>query len=56
MTDYEAMRDSLMQCTCKELRAIARAEGVCLGYDGANKKSMVNAIVGHRRHVERTGE
>lgn len=50
MDKYEAMRGSLMQCTCKVLRAIARNEGICLGYSGATKRGMVDEIVSQRRH------
>ena len=48
--EYEAMRESLMRLTVKELRGIARDEGICLGYAGANKRSMVGEIVGQRRY------
>jgi hypothetical protein len=52
MTDYEKMREDLARKTMKELRAIARDEGICLGYDGARKDSTVAAIVGQRKHRE----
>ena len=37
-TDYAQMRADLATHTMKQLRAIARAEGICLGYDGATKR------------------
>lgn len=49
-TDYDAMRVELKNKAMKELRAIARAEGICLGYDGARKDTAVAAIVSWRRH------
>lgn len=51
-TDYAAMRADLARHTMKQLRAIARAEGICLGYDGATKRGTVNAIVGQRQYRE----
>ena len=51
-TYYEAMRADLATHTMKQLREVARAEGICLGYDGARKDTAVAAIVGSRRHRE----
>ena len=51
-TDYDAMRADLSKHTMKQLREIARAEGICLGYDGARKDTAVAAIVNSRRHRE----
>ena len=51
--DYEQMRADLSAKTMKQLRAIARAEGITLGYDGARKDTTVAAIVAHRRGKER---
>lgn len=51
-TDYAAMRADLARRTMKQLREIARAEGICLGYDGARKDTAVAAIVSQRRHRE----
>lgn len=51
--DYDAMRADLMSRTVRQLREIARAEGICLGYDGSTKKRIVGAIVSHRWHIER---
>lgn len=55
MTDYEEMRAELSKLTVKELRSIARAEGICLGYSGATKAGAVNEIVSQRRHREHEG-
>ena len=51
-TDYDQMRTDLSKHTMKQLREIARAEGICLGYDGSRKDSTVAAIVSNRRHRE----
>jgi hypothetical protein len=53
---YAAMRADLARRTMKQLREIARAEGICLGYDGSRKDTAVNAIVGQRRYRERMRE
>ena len=47
-----AMRRSLMRLTVRELRQVAREEGVCLGYEGSTKAGIVGAIVSRRRYVE----
>ena len=52
MTDYEAMRDELSKLTVKQLRTIARDEGICLSYSGATKKGTVDEIVSQRRYRE----
>ena len=52
MTDYEAMRGELSKLTAKQLRAIARDEGICLSYSGATKRGTVDEIVSQRRHRE----
>ena len=52
MTDYDAMRDSLSKLTVKQLRDIARTEGICLSYSGSTKKGIVGEIVSQRRHME----
>ena len=52
MTDYTEMEASLQAKTMKQLRAIAKEEGICLGYDGGRKDSAVAAIVSWRRHAE----
>jgi hypothetical protein len=46
------MRADLARYTMKQLREVARAEGICLGYDGARKDTAVAAIVSSRRHRE----
>ena len=57
MTDkYDAMRKGLMRCTLKELRALAKHEGICLGYDASRKDTAVGVIVANRRHRELYGE
>lgn len=55
-TDYAAMRADLNRLTVKQLREIARAEGICLGYDGARKDTAIAAIVSNRKHKEWTRE
>lgn len=50
--EEEAMRRALTRLTVRELRQVAREEGVCLGYEGSTKAGIVGAIVSHRRHVE----
>ena len=56
MTDkYGAMRGELAKLTTKQLRGIAREEGICLGYSGATKRGMVDEIVGQRRYREMGG-
>lgn len=47
----EEQTDELLRLRCKDLRAIARREGVALGYDGHTKAGMVSAIVAHRAHA-----
>lgn len=51
-TDYAAMRADLANHTMKQLREIARIEGITLGYDGATKRGTVDAIVGERQYRE----
>ena len=55
-TDYAQMRIDLSKHTMKQLREVARAEGICLGYDGATKRGTVDAIVGQRQYRERMRE
>lgn len=45
--------DGLERMTMKQLRELAKAEGICLGYDGARKQSAIEAIRGQRRHRRR---
>ncbi len=55
MTNYNQMRDELSKLTTKQLREIARNEGICLGYAGSTKRGMVNEIVSQREYRERNG-
>ena len=55
MTDYDKMRDELSRMTVKELRAIAREEGICLSYSGATKAGIVGEIVSQRHYREHEG-
>ena len=55
MTDFDEMRDELARKTMKELRAIAKAEGISLGYEASRKDTTVAAIVTWRRHAELEG-
>ena len=50
-TEEDAMRRSLMRLTLRELRRVAREEGVCLGY-ASRKADVVGKIVAHRHYVE----
>lgn len=52
MTDYDKMRDELMCMTVKQLKQIARDDGICLSYSGATKAGTVNEIVSQRRYRE----
>lgn len=36
--------DGLERMTMKQLRELAKAEGVCLGYDGSRKSTAIEAI------------
>ena len=57
MTDkWEAMRLELAAKTVKELKQIAKEEGITLGYDASRKDSCVGAIVTNRRYRELNGE
>ncbi len=49
--EEEAMRRALMRLTLRELRRVAREEGVCLGYV-TRKADVVGEIVAHRHYVE----
>ena len=49
---YAAMRADLGAKTMKQLREIAKREGITLGYDGATKRGTVDAIVGQRKYRE----
>ena len=47
---WEDMRERLMGLTAKQLKQLAKDEGICLGYDACRKDSMVGNIVSTRRH------
>lgn len=51
--EEEAMGRELMRLTVRELRALAREEGVRLGY-ASRKADVVREIVGHRAYMEYT--
>ena len=53
---WDEMRERLMSLTTKQLRQIARDEGICLGYDASRKDTTVGAIVSARRHRAMSGE
>ncbi len=55
MTDREARREDLSRMTMKELRALAREEGVCLGYAGSRKDTAVDEIVSSEWYRETEG-
>ena len=49
---WSAMHDELSRKTVKELREIARAEGICFGYAASRKDSMVREIVSQLSYRE----
>lgn len=55
MTDYEQMRAELEKMTMKQLKQIAKEEGICLGYDAARKDTCIGAIIMWRRNREIDG-
>ena len=52
---WDEMRKRLMGLTTRQLRQIARDEGICLGYDASRKDTTVAAIVSARRHRAMSG-
>ena len=44
------MRERLSALTVRELKDIARAEGICLGYAGATKAGTIDEIIANRRY------
>ena len=54
--DYGAMRADLMRMTMRQVREIAKREGICLGYAGSRKSTAVDEIVGQRQYRERHRE
>lgn len=56
MTDkWTEMREELSKLTVRELRQIAREEGICLGYSASRKRAMLDEIVSERRYREIQG-
>ena len=53
---WDEMRDQLMGLSMKELKAIAKEEGICLGYAASRKDSTVGEIVTYRRNLELHGD
>lgn len=43
--------EALDGMTVKQLRQVARDEGICLGYDGHDRKSIIGAIRAFRHHM-----
>lgn len=56
MDKWQTMREGLALLTMKELKGIAKDEGICLGYDASRKDTTIGAIVTHRRYVELNGK
>lgn len=52
---WQAMHDELMGMTLKELHAVARRDGICLGYAANRKDTCVGTIVTARRYQEENG-
>lgn len=50
--EEERMVRELSKLTVRQLREMARSEGVCLGYAGATKAGIVQEIVSYRRHSD----
>lgn len=42
--------DGLERMTMRQLRELAKAEGICLGYDGSRKDTAIGAIREQRHH------
>lgn len=53
-TRWERMRRELMALRMTELKALARSEGIALGYAASRKDSCVGEIVAQRRYRELT--
>ena len=53
---WDEMRERLMGLTTKQLRQLARDEGITLGYAASRKDTTVGAIVSARRHRAMSGE
>lgn len=52
---WEEMRDELERLTLKQLRALAKNDGITLGYDASRKDSAISAIITARRYQELNG-
>lgn len=48
--DERRMRERLSALTVRELKDIARAEGICLSYAGATKADTIDEIIANRRY------
>ena len=42
-------RERLEKMTMKEIKAVAKDEGICLGYDGLRKENAIGLILEWRR-------
>jgi len=42
-------RERLEKMTMKEIKAVAKDEGICLGYDGSRKANLIGLILEWRR-------
>ena len=42
-------RDRLEKMTMKEIKAVDKYEGICLGYDGSKKENAIGLILEWRR-------
>ena len=42
-------RERLEKMTLKKLKALAKEEGICLGYDGSRKDNAIGLIIEWRR-------
>lgn len=49
MTTEAEDRERLEKMTMKQLREVAKNEGVCLGYDGSRKANAIGLILEWRR-------
>lgn len=47
---WDAMRADLQKLTVKQLRQIARDEGICLGYAASRKDTTIDQIISNRRY------
>ena len=49
MTTETEDRERLEKMTLKELKAVAKDEGISLGYDGSGKANAVDTIIAWKR-------